>query len=82
MILEILQILLLISYKLACHQSQKIISNIYLLYFLNNTNHILTSSIYKFVSSYESVFLFIYFNNMKYIQICLQLFIYFVIIVD
>ena len=27
------------------------------------------------------LFLFIYFNNMKYIHICLQLFIYFVIII-
>ena len=27
------------------------------------------------------LFLFIYFNNMKYIHICLQLFIYFFIIV-
>ena len=81
MMLEMLQILLLMSYKLACHQSQKIISNIYSLYFLSNTNHILTPSVYKFFSSYELVILFIYFNNMKYIHICLQLFIYFVIIV-
>ena len=81
MILEILQILLLMSYKLACHKSQKIISNIYSLYFLSNTNHILTPSVYKLFSSYELVILFIYFNNMKYIHICLPLFIYFVIIV-
>ena len=59
MMLEILQILLLMSYKLACHQSQKIISNIYSLYFLSNTNHILTPSVYKFFSSYESV-IFVY----------------------
>ena len=55
MMLEILQILLFMSYKLACHQSQKIISNIYSLYFLSNTNHILTPSVYKFFSSYELV---------------------------
>ena len=80
--LEILQILLLMSYKLACHQLQKIISNIYSLYFLRKTNHIFTPSVCKVFSSYKLVFLFIYFNNMKYIHICLQLFIYFVIIVD
>ena len=79
--LEILQILLLMSYKLACHQSQKIISNIYSLYFLSNTNHILTPSVYKFLVAMNRLFLFIYFNHMKYIHICLQLFIYFVIIV-
>ena len=81
MMLEILQILLLMSYKLACHQSQKIISNIYSLYFLSNTNNILTPSVYKFLVAMNRLFLFIYFNNMKYIHICLQLFIYFVIIV-
>ena len=59
MMLEILQILLLMSYKLACHQSQKIISNIYLLYFLSNTNHIFTPSVCKFFSSYELV-IFVY----------------------
>ena len=37
----------------------KIISNIYSLYFLSNTNHILTPSVYKFFSSYESV-IFVY----------------------
>ena len=52
-ILEILQILLLMSYKLACHQSKIIISNIYSLYFLNNTNHIFTPLVCKFFSSYE-----------------------------
>ena len=59
MMLEILQILLLMSYKLACHQSQKIISNIYLLYFLSNTNYIFTPSVCKFFSSYELV-IFVY----------------------
>ena len=54
-----LQILLLMSYKLACHQSQKIISNINSLYFLSNTNHIFTPSICKFFSSYELV-IFVY----------------------
>ena len=59
MMLEVLQILLLMSYKLACHQLQKIISNIYSLYFLNNTNHIFTPSVYKVFSSYELV-IFVY----------------------
>ena len=59
MILEILQILLLMSYKLACHRLQKIISNIYSLYFLSNTNHILTQTIYKYFSSYKLV-IFVY----------------------
>ena len=49
------QILLFMSYKLACYQSQKIISNIYSLYFLSNINHIITPSVYKFFSSYELV---------------------------
>ena len=31
--LEILQILLLMSYKFACHQSQKIISNLFIIFF-------------------------------------------------
>ena len=52
-ILEILQILLLMSYKLVSHQSQKIISNIYSLYFLINTNHIFTTSVCKICSSYD-----------------------------
>ena len=59
MMLDILQILLLMSYKLACHQLQKIISNIYSLYFLSNTNHIFTPSVCKAFSSYELV-IFIY----------------------
>ena len=59
MMLEMLQILLIMSYKLACHQSQKIISNIYSLYFLSNTNHIFTPLVCKFFSSYELV-IFIY----------------------
>ena len=59
MILEILQILLLISYKLTCHQLQKIISNIYSLHFLSNTNHIFTPSVCKVFSSYELV-IFVY----------------------
>ena len=42
-----LQILLLISYKLSHHQSQKIILNIYSLYCLSNTNRIFTTLIYK-----------------------------------
>ena len=33
MMLEILQILLFMSYKLACHQSQKIISNLFIIFF-------------------------------------------------
>ena len=33
MMLEILQILLLMSYKFACHQSQKIISNLFIIFF-------------------------------------------------
>ena len=33
MMLGILQILLLMSYKLACHQSQKIISNLFIIFF-------------------------------------------------
>ena len=33
MMLEILQILLLISYKFACHQLQKIISNLFIIFF-------------------------------------------------
>ena len=57
--LEILQILLLIFYKLVCYQSQKIISNIYSLYFLSNTNHIFTPSVCKFFSYYELV-IFVY----------------------
>ena len=70
--LKMLQILLLISYKLACHQSQKIILNIYSLYCLSNTNHIFTTLIYKlfvvnFVVTMNWLFLFIYFNDMKYI---------------
>ena len=69
MMLEILQILLFMSYKLACHQLQKIISKIYSLYFLSNTNHIFTPSVYKVFSSCELVILFTYFNNMKYIHI-------------
>ena len=56
---EILQILLLISYKLACHQSKKIILNIYSLYFLSNTNNIFTPLVCKFFSSYELV-IFVY----------------------
>ena len=59
MMLEILQILLLMSYKLACHQLQKIISNIYSLYFLSTTNHIFTLSDCKFFSSYKLV-IFVY----------------------
>ena len=59
MMLEILQILLLISYKLAYHQLQKIISKIYSLYFLSNTNHIFTPSVYKVFSSCELV-IFVY----------------------
>ena len=47
MMLEILQILLFISYKLTCHRLQKIITNIYSLYCLNNTNHIFTTSVYQ-----------------------------------
>ena len=31
--LEIIQILLLMSYKFACHQSQKIISNLFIIFF-------------------------------------------------
>ena len=83
MMLEMLQILLLMSYKLACHQSQKIISTIYSLYFLSNTNHIFTSQFVNFLVAMNWLFyLFIYFNNMKYIHILLPLFIYFVIIID
>ena len=48
------------SYKLACHQLQKIISNAYSLYFVSNTNHIFTPSVCKFFNSYEFV-IFIYF---------------------
>ena len=59
MMLEILQILLLMSYKLVYYQSQKIISNIYSLYFLSNSNHVLIPSVYKFFSSYELV-IFVY----------------------
>ena len=59
MMLEILQILLLMSYKLSCHQLQKIISNIYSLYFLSNSNHIFTPLVCKVFSSYELV-IFVY----------------------
>ena len=74
--LKMLQILLLISYKLSHHQSQKIILNIYTLYCLSNTNHIFTTLIYKlfvvnFVVTMNWLFLFIYFNDMKYIFIFL-----------
>ena len=56
-----LQILLLMSYKLASHQSQKIISNIYSLYYLNNTNHIFTTSVCKICSSYNyELVIFVY----------------------
>ena len=59
--LEILQILLLMSYKLAPHQSQKIISNIYSLYCLSNTTHIFTTSICKICSSYDyELVIFVY----------------------
>ena len=86
--LKMLQILLLISYKLARHQSQKIILNIYLLYCLSNTNHILTTSIYKlfvvnFVVTMNWLFLFIYFNDMKYIYflIIVYLFCYYYLLI-
>ena len=59
MMLEILQMLLFMSYKLVCYQSQKIISNIYSLYFLSNTNNIFTPLVCKFFSSYELV-IFVY----------------------
>ena len=51
--LEILLILLLMSYKLASHQSQKIISNVYSLYCLGNTNYIFTILVCKICSSYD-----------------------------
>ena len=59
MMLEILQILLLMSYKLVYHWLQKIISNIYSLYFLSNTSHIFTRLVCKFFSSYELI-IFVY----------------------
>ena len=60
-VLEILQILLFMSYKLASHQLQKIISNIYSLYWLSNTNHIFTTSVCKIYSSYDyELVIFIY----------------------
>ena len=70
--LELLQILLFTSYKLACHQSQEIVTNIYSLYCLNNTNHIFTTTVCKlfvvdFIVTINWLFLFIYFNDMKYI---------------
>ena len=59
--LEILQILLLMSYKLASHQLQKIISNIYSLYCLGNTNYIFTTSVCKICSSYDyELVIFVY----------------------
>ena len=59
--LEILQILLLMSYKLASHQSQKIISNIYSLYCLSNTTHIFTTSICKIGYGYDyELVIFVY----------------------
>ena len=50
----------------------KKIINTYWLYCLNNTNHIFTTSVCKlfvvdFVVTMNWLFLFIYFNNMKYI---------------
>ena len=70
--LEILQILLFLFYKLTCYQPQKIITNIYSLYCLNSANHIFTTSVCKlfvvnFVVTMNRLFLFIYFNDMKYI---------------
>ena len=83
-----LQILVLISYKLTCHKSQKIILNIYSLYCLGNTNHIFTLSIYKlfvvnFVVTMNWLFLFIYFNDMKYIYflIIVYLFCYYSLLI-
>ena len=77
-----LQILVLISYKLTCHESQKIILNIYSLYCLSNTNHIFTLSIYKlfvvnFVVTMNWLFLFIYFNDMKYIYFLIIVYLFF-----
>ena len=83
-----LQILVLISYKLTSHESQKIILNIYSLYCLSNTNHIFTLSIYKifvvnFVVTMNWLFLFIYFNDMKYIYflIIVYLFCYYSLLI-
>ena len=83
-----LQILVLISYKLTCHESQKIILNIYSLYCLSNTNHNFTLSIYKlfvvnFVVTMNWLFLFIYFNDMKYIYflIIVYLFCYYSLLI-
>ena len=52
--------------------TKKIITNIYSLYFLNNTNHIFTTTVCKlfvidFVITTNWLFLFIYFNDTKYI---------------
>ena len=59
--LELLQILLFMSYKLASHQPQKIISNIYSLYCLSNTNHIFATSVCKICSSYDyELVIFVY----------------------
>ena len=59
--LEILQILLLMSYKLVFHQSQKIISNIYSLYCLGNNKHIFTTLVCKICSSYDyELVIFVY----------------------
>ena len=87
-ILKMLQILLLRSYKLARHQSQKIILNIYSLYCLSNTHHIFSTSIYKlfvvnFVVTMNWLFLFIYFNDMKYIYflIIVYLFCYYYLLI-
>ena len=70
--LELLQILLFTSYKLAYHQSQEIVTNIYSVYCLNNTNYIFTTTVCKlfivdFIVTMNWLFLFIYFNDMKYI---------------
>ena len=49
------------SYKLASHQSQKIISNVYSLYCLGNTNYIFTTSVCKNCSSYDyELVIFVY----------------------
>ena len=56
--LVIWQILSYKSYKLICHQSQKVIKIFIYLYCLSNTNHILVISVCKFFVIKFSIFSF------------------------